>query len=115
MDELEKYYEELQQQIKVYLENELKKLKDEKNMYLSQALAYACENAKNLLEANNKNAFDRFEQSKNDLNKKRLENYPESLLKRLEEAIKRDLERSIKFNQSIFEILIASHKKTFGC
>lgn len=65
INELQKYYDERQVQLKAYLENELKKFKDENNRYLSQVVAEACEHAKNLLETSNKKAFERFEQAKN--------------------------------------------------
>lgn len=111
INELQKYYDERQAQLKVYLENELKKFKDANNKYLSQVVAEACEHAKNLLETSNKKAFERFEKEKNDLDKRRKENYPEMLLGHIEKSAKTTLESSLKFNQSLFEDSIAYYKK----
>ena len=110
-NELQKYYDEQQAQFKAYLETELQKFKDANNKYLSQAVAEACEHAKNLLETSNKNAFERFEKAKNDLDKKRTENYPAMLLGHIEKSTKTDLESSLKFNQSLFESSIVYYKK----
>jgi|CXWK01.1.fsa_nt_gi polyhydroxyalkanoate synthesis regulator protein len=111
INELQKYYDEQQAQLKAYLENELKKFKDENNRYLSQVVAEACEHAKNLLETSNKKAFERFEQAKNDLDTKRKENYPETLLGHIEKSAKTTLESSLKFNQSLFESSVSYYKK----
>ena len=103
INELQKYYDEQQAQLKAYLENELKKFKDENNRYLSQVVAEACEHAKNLLETSNKKAFERFEQAKNDLDTKRKGH--------IEKSAKTTLESSLKFNQSLFESSVSYYKK----
>ena len=101
INELQKYYDEQQAQLKAYLENELKMFKDENNRYLSQVVAEACEHAKNLLETSNKKAFERFEQAKNDLDTKRKENYPETLLGHIEKSAKTTLESSWESHPSL--------------
>ena len=111
INELQNYYDELQTQLKAYLDNELKMFKDENNRYFSQVVAKACEHAKNLLETSNKKAFERFEQAKNDLDIKRKENYPETLLVHIEKSAKTALESSLKFNQSLFESSISYYKE----
>lgn len=111
INELQNYYDELQTQLKAYLDNELKMFKDENNRYLSQVVAEACEHAKNLLETSNKKAFERFEQAKDDLDKKRKENYPEMLLVHIEKSAKIALEGSLDFNRSLFESSISYYKE----
>lgn len=111
INELQNYYNELQTQLKAYLENQLRLFKDENNRYLSQVVAEACENAKNLLETSNQKAFERFEQAKSDLENKRKENYPETLLVHMAKSAKTDLESSLKFNQSLFESSILYYKE----
>ena len=49
--------------------------------------------------------------SKNDLDTKRKENYPETLLGHIEKSAKTTLESSLKFNQSLFESSVSYYKK----
>ena len=111
INELQKYHEEQQAQLKIFLENELKKFKDANNEYLSQVIAQACENAHNLFKKENKKALERFEKAKNDLDKKRRENYPVLLIKHMEESAKKNLKSSLEFNKSYFENSLAYYKK----
>lgn len=107
---LQAYYDQRQKEYKAQLEAELQKFKDANNKYLSAVIAEACEHAKKLLESSNEKAFDRFNKSKIDIEKKTKENYPETLLAHIIKSAKNDLEGSLKFNQSLFEQSVAYYK-----
>jgi hypothetical protein len=109
--QLKAYYDQKQKEYRAHLDAELKQFKDANNNYLSAVIAQACENAKNLLETSNQKAFERFRQSQTDIENKIKENYPKTLLTHIAKSVKNDLDRSLEFNQSLFEKSIAYYKR----
>lgn len=108
--ELQDYYDGKQKELKVYLEAELKKFKDANDKYLSAIVAKACEHAKNLLESSNQKAFERFNQSQLDIERKIEQSYPSGLLENVIKSAQSDLEGSLKFNKTLFENSVAYYK-----
>ncbi len=108
--QLQRYYDQKQKEYKAYLETELQKFKDANNAYLSGVIAEACEHAKNLLETSNKEAFERFNASQANIEKKISENCSEMILGHMIKSAKTTLDKALEFNQSLFEQSIAYYK-----
>ena len=103
INNLESYYQQQQEELRTYLEQQLKKFQNANKEYLSAVVAKACTHAKNLLEESNKKAFERFRNSQLEIEENTKKNYPESLLGHLIKACQNDLDTSLKFNQTLFE------------
>lgn len=108
--DLQSYYDKKQSEYKAYLENELQKVRDANNKYLSDAIAEACEHAKKLLESSNEKAFERFKKAEIHLKSCKKENYSKSILELMESQMKKDLETSLRMNQSLFDSSISYYQ-----
>lgn len=110
VNELKIYYDQKVKYCREYLDNQLNQFKDANNKYLSSAISQACEEAEALLTQSNAKVFEAFYVKMVNLEQKRKDNYPLSVLSRMAELAKKNLESSLKFNQSLFEQSIAYYQ-----
>ncbi|MFA6397636.1 MAG: hypothetical protein WDK96_02200 [Candidatus Paceibacterota bacterium] len=106
---LKSYYDNLQKELKIYLDNKLQEFKDSNKQYLSAVIADAVENAKHSFEKSNQFAFEMFEKQQLRVLKLRNNNHS-SLADILEKSAKSTLDNSLKFNMNVFENSVAYYK-----
>lgn len=100
---LQEYYNKKQEEYKSFLENERKELREANLEHLSATADQACKDAEKLLEESNRKAFERFEKSKAEIEQYIKGNFPKEMLTKIIDSKKKDLERSLDFNQALFK------------
>ncbi|MCX6753018.1 MAG: hypothetical protein NTW62_01565 [Candidatus Nomurabacteria bacterium] len=101
--ELQDYYNNQLEQLKIYLDSKLTSFKDAQQKYLSSVVAVHIENARIQFEKSNKLAIGKFNKSKIELSGLIGTSYPKILLETRIKMAKNIFESSLKFNKNIFE------------